>query len=159
MKRQNLIELCGGLTAADSCPLLSPRLGEAEADTRRRTLGGASSPSRSRAACRALWPSLVLALSVVWASSVFAARQMENLGRGVVAISQGDGRVFVSWRFLGTDSDGISFNLYRAAGNAAPVRLNQVPIIFSEDFAAGSVVEGVRFVNPFAEEFVLHSWL
>ena len=41
----------------------------------------------------------------------------------------------------------------------ATARLNQVPIIFSEDFAAGSVVEGVRFVNPFAEGFALHSWL
>ena len=41
----------------------------------------------------------------------------------------------------------------------ATARLNQVPIIFSEDFAAGSVVEGVRFVNPFAEGFALNSWL
>jgi len=32
----------------------------------------------------------------------------------------------------------------------AAAKLNQVPVIFSEDFASGSTVEGVTFVNPFA---------
>ena len=27
---------------------------------------------------------------------------------------QGDGKVFVSWRLLGTDPDDIAFNLYRS---------------------------------------------
>lgn len=31
----------------------------------------------------------------------------------------------------------------------ATARLNQIPIILSEDFASGSTMEGVRFVNPF----------
>jgi rhamnogalacturonan endolyase len=53
---------------------------------------------------------------------------MERLGRGVVAINQGDGKVFISWRLLGTDPDGTAFNLYRAAGDAAPVKLNPQPI-------------------------------
>jgi rhamnogalacturonan endolyase len=57
-----------------------------------------------------------------------AQRQMENLGRGVVAINQGDGKVFVSWRMLGTDPDNIAFNVYRATGNGAPVKLNREPI-------------------------------
>ena len=34
-------------------------------------------------------------------------RQMEKLGRGVVAIHQGGGKAFVSWRLLGTDPDAI----------------------------------------------------
>jgi rhamnogalacturonan endolyase len=38
---------------------------------------------------------------------------MEKLGRGVVAISQGDGKVFVSWRMLATDAENVAFNLYR----------------------------------------------
>lgn len=42
-----------------------------------------------------------------------AQRQMENLSRGVVAIPQPDGKVFVSWRLLGTDPENIAFNLYR----------------------------------------------
>jgi len=40
----------------------------------------------------------------------------------------------------------------------AAARLNQVPVIFSEDFASGSTLEGVRFVNPFAPDFVLDQW-
>jgi predicted nucleic acid-binding protein len=41
----------------------------------------------------------------------------------------------------------------------ATARLNQIPVIFSEDFSAGQVVEGVRFVNPFAEDFRVGRWL
>jgi predicted nucleic acid-binding protein len=40
----------------------------------------------------------------------------------------------------------------------AAARLNQVGVIFSEDFAEGSPLEGVRFVNPFAAEFALEAW-
>ncbi|MEK7326602.1 MAG: PIN domain-containing protein [Chloroflexota bacterium] len=40
----------------------------------------------------------------------------------------------------------------------ASARLNQIPLIFSEDFDNGSVIEGVRFVNPFADEFRLETW-
>lgn len=35
----------------------------------------------------------------------------------------------------------------------AAARLNQVPVVLSEDFASGSTVEGVTFVDPFAEGF------
>lgn len=41
----------------------------------------------------------------------------------------------------------------------ATARLNQIPVIFSEDFSANSVIEGVRFINPFAQEFQLEHWL
>ena len=30
---------------------------------------------------------------------------------------------------------------------------NQIPVIFSEDFQDGQILEGVRFVNPFAANF------
>ena len=40
----------------------------------------------------------------------------------------------------------------------ATARLHQVPIIFSEDFTNGQVIEGVRFVNPFVSDFVLDAW-
>jgi len=36
----------------------------------------------------------------------------------------------------------------------ATARLNQIPIIFSEDFNTDATLEGVRFVNPFSPEFV-----
>jgi predicted nucleic acid-binding protein len=41
----------------------------------------------------------------------------------------------------------------------ASARLNQIPTIFSEDFASGSTLDGVRFVNPFAAGFSLDAWL
>ena len=40
----------------------------------------------------------------------------------------------------------------------AAARLNQIPVIFSEDFNSGQVTEGVRFVNPFAKAFRLDEW-
>jgi rhamnogalacturonan endolyase len=55
-------------------------------------------------------------------------RVMERLGRGVVAINQGDGKVFVSWRLLGTEPDEIAFNLYRKSGDGEVVRLNKQPL-------------------------------
>ncbi len=41
----------------------------------------------------------------------------------------------------------------------ATAKLNQVGLVLSEDFSSGSVLEGVRFVDPFAEDFVLRDIL
>jgi predicted nucleic acid-binding protein len=41
----------------------------------------------------------------------------------------------------------------------AAARLNQIPIIFSEDFQDGRILEGVRFANPFSQAFDLEAWL
>jgi predicted nucleic acid-binding protein len=40
----------------------------------------------------------------------------------------------------------------------ATARLNQIPVVFSEDFSAGTVIDGVRFVNPFAQDFQVDEW-
>jgi len=40
----------------------------------------------------------------------------------------------------------------------AAARLNQIPVIFSEDFQDGVMLEGIRFVNPFAPRFDLERW-
>jgi rhamnogalacturonan endolyase len=69
----------------------------------------------------------ISALTVVPAESI-APRQMERLGRGVVAVNQGDGKVFVSWRMLGDDPEATAFNLYRATTGAKAVKLNAKPI-------------------------------
>ncbi len=37
----------------------------------------------------------------------------------------------------------------------ATARLNQISLVLSEDFSDGNVLEGVRFVNPFAPAFDL----
>jgi rhamnogalacturonan endolyase len=48
---------------------------------------------------------------------------METLNRSVVAIRLADGGVYVGWRMLGTDRDGIAFNVYRNGTlvNDAPI--------------------------------------
>ncbi len=74
----------------------------------------------------------ILGLCVIASVKLRAAaappRQMENLGRGVVAVNEGGGKVFVSWRLLGTEAEGVAFNLYRATGGAQPLKLNIQPI-------------------------------
>ena len=75
---------------------------------------------------------VVLLLS--FANTVFAQRQMEYLNRGVIAVNQGAGRVYVSWRMLGTDSPDISFNVYRSTDGAEAVKMNGSPIISTTDF-------------------------
>jgi predicted nucleic acid-binding protein len=47
---------------------------------------------------------------------------------------------------------------YWAAQIWAAARLNQVPVVFSEDFGSGTSLEGVRFVNPFAADFRVDEW-
>ena len=37
----------------------------------------------------------------------------------------------------------------------ATAKLNQIPVVLSQDFTSGSVVEGVRFLDPFAAYFNL----
>ncbi|MES2775279.1 MAG: rhamnogalacturonan lyase [Bacteroidota bacterium] len=57
----------------------------------------------------------------------FAQRQMEYLNRGVYAVNEGNGKVFVSWRLLATDDDKIAFNVYKATGSKS-TKLNKAPI-------------------------------
>lgn len=62
---------------------------------------------------------------------LFSQRQMENLGRGVIALHAEKNKVMISWRMLGTDPDNIAFNLYRGMGSQSPVKLNNQPILSS----------------------------
>jgi len=55
--------------------------------------------------------------------TVRAARMMENLGRGVVAVRSGTTQVLVSWRLLGLDPDGIGFHVYRSTAGGTYTRL------------------------------------
>lgn len=71
---------------------------------------------------------LVFGLMGLVVSGATKPRQMELLNRGVVATPEDGGKAFVSWRLFGNDPDNIAFNLYRATGNAAAVKLNSQPI-------------------------------
>jgi rhamnogalacturonan endolyase len=57
-----------------------------------------------------------------------AQRLMENLGRGLVVLATDDDKVWVSWRLLDTDPDGVAFNVYRSSGGQPPVKLNREPL-------------------------------
>lgn len=66
---------------------------------------------------------LVMGASVCPVKAEGAARQMEALNRGLVAVKT-DGGIFVSWGFLGTENASVLFNVYRDGQklNAAPVK-------------------------------------
>src|SRR5689334_17224197 len=53
------------------------------------------------------------ALASLIVPGAFGQRQLEKLGRGVVALRQSSLQVYVGWRMLGTDSEDTGFNLYR----------------------------------------------
>jgi rhamnogalacturonan endolyase len=79
---------------------------------------------------------------------------MEWLDRGVIAVNQGDGKAFVSWRLLGTDPDGIAFNLYRSAGGGPPVKRNEEPIRAATNFVDTGVSRDQNndyFIRPVIE--------
>lgn len=50
-------------------------------------------------------------------------RQMEKLDRGIVAVRTSPDSIFIRWRLLGTDPEGIGFNLYRGSQ-----KLNKKPL-------------------------------
>jgi rhamnogalacturonan endolyase len=81
-------------------------------------------------------------------------RQMEGLDRGVVAINQGGGNVYVGWRLLATDPDDITFNLYRSTGGGAAVKVNAAPLGQTTEFVNTGValdMSNAYFVRPVVE--------
>jgi len=67
-----------------------------------------------------------------------AQRQMEALDRGVVAVRNGEGKAFVSWRLLGTEPADLTFNLYRTV-NGKTEKLNKEPISKTTNFLDNNV--------------------
>ena len=71
----------------------------------------------------------------------FTRLKAEHLDRGVVAVRQDDGRVFVSWRTLKSDRVGQPFDIYRDGQqlNTAPLTTGGTCIV--DDLPAGSGAE------------------
>lgn len=95
--------------------------------------------------------SLLLTLLLFYMGPSFAQRHMEYLKRGVVAIQENEGKVFVSWRMFGTDPENISFNLYRSAEGKKAVKLNKEPIADRTNFTDTKVKPAdsyTYFVKP-----------
>ena len=84
-------------------------------------------------------------------NGAFAQRQMERLGRGVVAVHQGAGKVYISWRLLGPDPADIAFNLYRTTNDGKAIKLNDRPIKDATSFVdanADLTKANAYFVRP-----------
>lgn len=64
----------------------------------------------------------------------FAQRQMEYLDRGVSAVRNTEGKVFISWRLLATDDANTGFNLYRIIEKDREQKLNKKPITLVTHF-------------------------
>src|SRR5688572_5189279 len=78
-------------------------------------------------------------------------RNMENLGRGVVAMRSSGSAVFVSWRLLGLDPAGLGFNVYRSANGGAAVRLNGSTLTGGTNFTDSTATlsqSNAYFVRP-----------
>lgn len=80
------------------------------------------------------WAAVLAACAI--STTGAAARFMENLDRGVVAVYKGGGQVYIGWRLLGTDPSAIAFNVYRNS-----VKLNASPVSDSTNYvdSAGSL--------------------
>lgn len=93
---------------------------------------------------------IVLITGVVNVTVAAAQRQMENLGRGLMAASNGK-EVLVSWRLLATDNSDIGFNVYRITGNEKPALLNKQVLKASTCFLdkeASLAVANTYLVKP-----------
>src|SRR3972149_3918767 len=55
-------------------------------------------------------------------------RVEEKLDRAMIAVARDDGSVYLGWRLLKNDPEGITFNVYRATENEPAVKLNEKPL-------------------------------
>src|SRR6187455_2419771 len=77
---------------------------------------------------------LVAIASILFFTACLQAQyRMEYLTRGVHAVPDGKGKIFISWRLLGTEGSGLAFNLYRTT-NKKTTLLNKQPIIKATNF-------------------------
>lgn len=93
-----------------------------------------------------LW-SLVMMLGFIPAHS---QRKMEFLNRGVVAVRSSASIVFVSWRLLGTETSGTSFNIYFNG-----TKLNSAPLTGATHYVHATTANGnylVRAIRNGVEE-------
>jgi len=55
-------------------------------------------------------------------------RVEEKLNRGLVALANTQGKVYLSWRLLKTDPPATAFNIYRSVEDGNPMKLNTRPV-------------------------------
>jgi len=82
---------------------------------------------------------LFLTLFFFLLNNLHAQKVMERLSRGVVAVNEGGGKVFISWRLLATDAADVAFNIYRTTNNAQSKKINTTPITESTNYVDENV--------------------
>ena len=87
-----------------------------------------------------IYAALLYAFTVAVTPAIAGQPQQEKIGRGVVAVKTDEG-VFVSWRYLGTDSPSAGFNLYRDGE-----KLNDEPIMTSTNYVDKEGTSGSVYV-------------
>ncbi|WP_443053923.1 rhamnogalacturonan lyase [Streptomyces sp. NBC_00670] len=80
------------------------------------------------AATTALLATALTTLAPGPAAAATTARQVEKLDRGLVSVHTDSGNL-ISWRWLATDPDDVSFNVYRAG-----TKVNSSPVTGSTDY-------------------------
>jgi fibronectin-binding autotransporter adhesin len=86
-------------------------------------------------------------------STLRAQRQMESLGRGVIAVRTTTAEVYIGWRLLATDPTDIAFNLYRTIGAGAPAKINATPLTASTNYR-DTTVTASDFTSAIAYQIV-----
>jgi rhamnogalacturonan endolyase len=76
-------------------------------------------------------------------NNLFAQRKMEKLDRGVVAIRTSPTTVYVGWRLLGNDTEGVTFNVYRGA-----TKVNTTPIAATTNLVDQTTTDALYTVRP-----------
>ncbi len=76
----------------------------------------------------------VWSVCLILCGTAAAQRQMEKLGRGVVAVRANSTQIYVGWRLLGNDPQDLAFNLYRSANGAPAVKINGSPLTASTNY-------------------------
>ncbi|MEV0312366.1 rhamnogalacturonan lyase [Nonomuraea fuscirosea] len=92
---------------------------------------------------------LALAATAVPVHAAPPTKQMEDLDRGLISVRSGSGNL-VSWRLLGTDPDGVTFNLYRGSARIASGLATSTSYL--DDGAAADSSYTVRAVTGGAEQ-------
>ena len=68
----------------------------------------------------------------------------EKLNRGMLAMPNKKGQVYLGWRLLKSDAKGTAFNVYRSVEGSGPVRLNKEPVAVTTDFIDEQPAPGRR---------------
>ena len=101
---------------------------------------GASGEAQRKDAVMKHRLSALVTLAVAGASLIAfaqagAAREVDNLDRGVVAVTMSGGDVYIGWRLLASDPCDVGFNVLRSgASDGRREKLNATPVIDSCNF-------------------------